>query len=218
MYADVERKIFMRLITISREFGSGGRELGKRLADALKIPCYDQQIIEMVAEKENLDRSYVANMSEKELMHFYPTTIARGFSKPSYVFLPNTQVMSSEHTVLRNLANGGDCLIVGRAADIVLADKKPFRIFVFSDNDSKLLRCRSMADTSENLTDKEMLSKCREIDKRRASYRKMFTDKKWGDATAYDLCVNTSGKSVKSLVPAIAEYINNWYSEDHSQK
>lgn len=66
-----------KIITISREFGSGGRELGKRLSEALGIPCYDQQIIELIAEKENVNKTLVNNRTGKDLRSFYPTTIAR---------------------------------------------------------------------------------------------------------------------------------------------
>lgn len=204
----------MRIITISREFGSGGRELGKRLADALSVPCYDQQIIEMVAEKENLDKTYVANVTERSISTFYPTTIARGFYRPNYAMMQSTQIMSSEHELIRKIASEGNCVIVGRASDVILADMKPFSIFVCSDDESKLKRCHARAKSDEKLTDKEMLRKCREIDKRRASYRKMFTDKKWGVASGYHLCINTSGKEIKTLVPGILEFIDRWHSEE----
>lgn len=205
----------MRIITISREFGSGGRELGKRLADALGVPCYDQQIIELVAEKENLDTTYVANRTEKDFRAFYPTTIARGFSRPNYAMLQTVQIMASEQEIIKKLASEGDCVIVGRAADIILAEHKPFRIFVCADEASKIARCIARAEANEKLGEKEMIRKCREIDKRRASYRGMFTNKKWGEASAYDLCVNTTGKEIKVLIPSLLSYIDAWYSEEN---
>ena len=204
----------MKIITVSREFGSGGRELGKRLADALQIPCYDHQIIEMLAQKENLDSAYVAHKTEKTLKTFYPTTIARGFSNVGYTMLQSAKLMASEHDLLKKIAREGDCVIVGRAADVILADEKPFSLFVCADEDSKLKRCHEREEKQENLTDKEILRKCREIDKRRASYRAMFTDRKWGDASGYHLCVNTSGKEIKTLIPGILAYIEAWFSEE----
>ena len=204
----------MKIITISREFGSGGRELGKRLADALGVPCYDSQIIEMVAQKENLDKTYVANRSESDLKMFYPSTIARGFSRYNYAMLQSAQIMAAEQELLIKLADEGDCVIVGRAADIILADKKPFRIFVCADESSKLERCRARAEEGEDLSDKDIMRKCREIDKRRAAHRKMFTDKAWGTASAYDLCINTSGRKIKSLIAPIVSYIEECVSEE----
>ena len=204
----------MSIITISREFGSGGRELGKRLADALGIPCYDSQIIEMVAQKENLDKNYVASRSENEIRMFYPSTIARGFSRYNYAMLQTVQIMASEQELIIKLAEEGDCVIVGRAADIILADKKPFRIFVCADEESKLARCRARAEEDEKLSDKDILRKCREIDKRRASHRKMFTEKIWGYASGYDLCINTSGKEIKELIDPIVAYIGKYNAEE----
>ncbi|MBQ7921593.1 MAG: cytidylate kinase-like family protein [Clostridia bacterium] len=204
----------MKMITISREFGSGGRELGKRLADALGIPCYDQQIIEMVAEKEKLDKAYVASQSEKDIRVFYPTTIARGFYRTNYVMMQSVQIMSAEQEIIKQLADKGDCVIVGRAADVILEEYKPFRIFVCADEKSKIERCKARAEADEKLSDKEILRKCREIDKRRASYRKMFTEKKWGTASASDLCINTTGKEIKTLIPALLAYVEAWFSEE----
>jgi len=202
----------MKIITISREFGSGGRELGKRLADALGIPCYDQQILELVAQKENLDKTYVANRSET-IRILYPSTIARGFSRPSYAMLQNVQIMTSEQEIIKKLAAEGDCVVVGRAADVILAEYKPFRIFVCADEPSKLTRCLARAGADEHLSEKDILRRCREIDKRRAAYRRMFTDKKWGDASGYDLCVNTTGREIKSLIPGIIAYMEAWGPE-----
>ena len=204
----------MKIITISREFGSGGKELGKRLADALGIPCYDQQIIEMVAQKENLDATYVANRSEKDIRAFYPATIARGFYRSNYVIMQSVQVMTAEQEIIKQLAQAGDCVVVGRAADVILEEYHPFRIFVCADEDAKITRCKARAEAEEKLSDKEIRRKCREIDKRRASYRKMFTDKKWGEASASDLCINTTDKEIKTLIPALLSYIEAWYSEE----
>ena len=207
----------MKIITISREFGSGGRELGKRLADALGVPCYDQQIIELVAEREKLDKTYVASRSEKDIRVFYPTTIARGFYRPNYMVMQSVQIMSAEQDIIKKLADAGDCVIVGRAADVILEEYNPFRIFVCADDASKIARCRSRAESDENLSDKEILRKCREIDKRRSSYRRMFTDKKWGDASGSDICINTTGREIKTLIPALSAYIEAWYSKEKSE-
>ena len=202
-----------KIITISREFGSGGRELGKRLSEALGIPCYDQQIIELVAEKEKLDANYVASMSERDMNAFYPATIARGFHRTAYAVLQPTQVMSAEHDMIRKLAAEGDGVFVGRAADIVLEQLNPLRIFVYADEESRVQRCRERAPEGEQLTDRELLKKCRELDRRRADYRALFTDIGWGKAEAYDLCINTSGRNIKAMVPAIAAFAESWFEE-----
>ena len=200
-----------KIITISREFSSGGRELGKRLADALSIPCYDHQIIEMVAERQGLDKTYVANLSEQDICVFYPNTIGRGFINSNVAGLPSMQIVAEENRLIKELAEKGDCVIVGRAADIILKDYDPLNIFVYADMESKLERCKSHAAHEEHLTDRQLIRKIKRIDKKRASYRTLFTDKKWGHRESYDLCVNTSGKDIKKLIPSLADFVKDWF-------
>ena len=198
------------IITISREFGSGGRELGKRLAEALGVPCYDYQIIEMVAEKQGLDKEYVENASERDIRAFYPTTI--GVRSASTFFINQSVELFTEQTkVIRELASKGDCVIVGRCADVLLNNENLLNIFVYADKESKIKRCKERAKPSENLTDKEIEKKMKEIDKSRADLRKMLADTAWGDKEGYHLMVNTSGKEIKSLVPGIAEYAKAYF-------
>ncbi len=197
------------IITVSREFGSGGRELGKRLADAYGIPCYDHQIIDMVAENNGFDKNYVANLSENDAGVFYASTIGRGFNMPSQMMMQSAQITAAEHDIIRELSEEGDCVIVGRCADVILEKKSPFRIFVYADDKSKIARCRERAkDNEAQLSDKALLRKIRSIDKRRRSYRAMFSDKLWGKASSYDLCINTSGKNIKDVVEGVIAYID----------
>lgn len=206
--------IIMRIITISREFGSGGRELGKRLADALGVPCYDHEIIEMVAEKCEFNKNYVSNISEKDIHLFYPSTIGHRFVTNPPAFQQSVNIAAVQHEMIRQLAHQGDCVIVGRCADVLCQDLKPLNIFVYADRLSKLQRCEKRADESEHFSEKEMLRKMKRIDKDRAAYRELFTEKKWGKKESYHLCINTSGKEIKALIPAIAAYVNVWFEQD----
>lgn len=200
-----------RIITISREFSSGGRELGKRLADELGIPCYDRQIIDMVAEKQGLDKDYVANMSERDVKVFYNNTIGHGFTSYNFGINQSLQIAGAEHNIIKELAASGDCVIIGRAADVVLKEYNPLNLFVYADMESKIARCRARTNENEALTDRKIKYMCRDIDRCRANYREMFTDTKWGHRESYHLCINTSGKEIKKLIPAIASYVNNWF-------
>ena len=201
----------MRIITISREFGSGGRELGKRLADALEIPCYDHEIIDMVAEQHGFDKDYVAHISEKDIRTFYPSTIAHRFSITQHTAGQPIKIAIAEHEIIRQLAQIGDCVIVGRCADVVCRDMNPLNIFVYADRISKLRRCEERADKEEHFSEKEMLRKMKQIDKVRAGYRGLFIEDEWGKKESYHLCVNTSGKEVKTLIPALAQYVRDWF-------
>ena len=205
----------MRIITISREFGSGGRELGKRLADYLGIPCYDHEIIDMVAEQHGFDKNYVAHISEKDIRVFYPSTIGHRFMTSAAAMHQPVKVTLAQHEIIRQLAQQGDCVIVGRCADIVCRDMNPLNIFVYADRLSKLVRCESRADENERFSEKEMLRKMKQIDKERDAYRELFTEEDWGAKESYHLCVNTSGKEIKTLVPAVAEYAKLWFGQNN---
>lgn len=200
----------MKIITISREFGSGGRELGKRLADHFGIPCYDHEIIDLVAEKQGLHKDYVASVSEKSLQAFYPTTIGHRFYVPNTFIRQSVDITVEQQNILKELAARGDCVIVGRCADVVLEDRRPFKMFVYADTASKLRRCAGRTKAGEHLSDKEIVKKMRQIDKERADYRSLFTDEGWGKPQSYHLCVNTSGREIKPLVPGLASYIEAW--------
>lgn len=203
----------MRIITISREFGSGGRELGKRLADALGIPCYDHEIIDMIVERHSFDKNYVAYVSERDIRVFYPTTIAHRFMVPHPEVQQSAQIMSAQHQLMKELASQGDCIMVGRCADIILQDYKPFNIFVYANQQSKLKRCQNRIEENEHFTEKEILKKMKQIDRERAAYRELFTESEWGRKESYHLCINTSDKEIKTLIPAIAEYVKLWFSQ-----
>lgn len=203
----------MRIITISREFGSGGRELGKRLADYLGIPCYDHEIIDMVAEKYGWNPDYVAHISEKDIRVFYPSTIAQRFMTPNHAVQQTVAVTTAQHEFMKVLAKQGDCIMIGRCADVVCRDLKPLNLFVYADKLSKLARCQERASAAEQFSEKEMRKKMKQIDNERAAYRALFTEEAWGRKESYHLCINTSGREIKSLVPALGEYAKIWFEQ-----
>lgn len=184
----------MNIITISREFGSGGRELGKRLAEKLGIPCCDHELIEEVAKQRNMDISHVQRISEQDIRIYYPRTIGHRFSLMPKKDMRPVDVAVSLQEAIRRFASQGDCVIVGRCADVILKDMKPFDIFVYADQETKLNRCIERASKEEKLSIPELNRNIMQIDKDRASYRDLFSDIKWGQKEAYHLCVNTSGK------------------------
>ncbi len=204
------------LITISREFGSGGRELGKRLADALSIPCYDNEIIHFVAEQGGFDSNFIAHAGERSMKAFYPGTIASRLMVQPVNSLASLkiEIVSAQQKILRGFAESGDCVIVGRAADIILEDFRPFNIFVHASMASWIERTLARQHDGENLTAKEAERKIKEIDKHRASYRSDFTQTKWGDKANYHLCINTTDIEIKKIIPALVNYIRIWSEKE----
>lgn len=203
----------MKIITISREFGSGGRELGKRLADALGIPCYDHEIIDLVAARHGFSKDQVAQVSERDIQVFYPTTIAHRFLISRPEAQQSAQIAAAQHALMKDLARQGDCVMVGRCADVILEDHRPLNLFVYADQAAKLARCRDRAPAGEQLTEKELLKNMKQIDKDRAAYRALFTEAPWGRKESYHLCINTSHREIKELIPALAEYARLWFAQ-----
>lgn len=203
----------MGIITISREFGSGGREIGKRLADELEYAYYDKEIVSAIAEKHELDENYVAYALEGSMFRNYPIHFGRTFSYTPTLISNDTKLFVEQNKLLRELASVGNCVIVGRAADVILKEYSPFNLFVYADMSSKVRRCQERAQEDERVTAKEMEKKIKRIDADRRRYHGMISDVPWGDKKGYHLCVNTTDREIKSLVPHLASYIRHWFEE-----
>ncbi|MDO4318575.1 MAG: cytidylate kinase-like family protein [Lachnospiraceae bacterium] len=172
-----------RIITVSREFGSGGREFGKRLAE-----------------------QYVEQLVEKKPVIAFPIHIGRSFYPPANPVLEQTKsVVLEQQRIIKELAEKSDCVIVGRCADYILREYDPFRFFVYADMESKLKRCHRKAPGDEHLTDKELKRKIALIDKNRAAYYDFWTGGKWGLKLNYDLCINTTHTAIKEIAAALSK-------------
>lgn len=204
----------MRIITISREFGSGGRELGKRLADALGFAYYDREIVSSIAEKCNLDEGYVENVLRKGLTINVPITFGHTFYFYSDPTSENElKVLNMQQQIIKELAQRGDCVMVGRSSGIILEKYNPLRLFVYADMEWKVKRCRERASADEHLTDRELEKKIRQIDAGRARHQKLLTDRKWGDREGYDLCINTTSLEIKKIIPGLKEMALCWFDQ-----
>ncbi len=207
----------MKIITIGREFGSGGRELGKRLAENLGFAYYDEEILHAVAQRSGLAENYVKNMVENAAPASYPISYGRTFGIMDSPYQGNyIKILQAQADVLRELAQKRDCVIVGPNADVLLEDLKPLNIFVYADMDSKMKRCRFKASVDENLTDKELMRLIKKTEKARKESYESVSDRRWGAKENYHLCVNTSGrevngKEIKVQVPAIAAFCRAWF-------
>ena len=189
-----------KIITVSREFGSGGRELGKRLAEELGFAYYDREIVATLAERIGMNEEYLEHQLEQRNMVSYSLHYGQTFSQFSAADEPAVRLLSLQCKLIKELAEKGDSVFVGRAADAVLED------FVYADEASKLVRCRERAPEGENLSDREIIRRMKRIDKARAEYHDIIAPFVWGDRNGYHLCVNTTGVEIEKIVPAIADY------------
>lgn len=191
------------LITIGREFGSGGRELGRRLADELGIAYYDNEILEEIIKETPYSKAYVQEICESRPAALYPIHYGVSWAHTNVSLKQTMDVYAKQNEVLHKLADKSSCVIIGRAGDYILKDHNPFRIFVYADMDSKIKRCRERNE-DKNITDKEIVKHIKKIEKGRKSFYEFYTNTKWGDRNHYDLMINTSGQDIKKLAHILA--------------
>ena len=195
------------VISISREFGSGGRIIGKRLAARLEIPCYDRTLIQKTAEKSGLSPEFIARAEEraKSRLHLPLSTLGSGL--PAYVQqgIPvSLQAFFAQSEVIRELADEGPCVIVGRCSDYVLGVRPGcLKIFIHAPMEDRVTRCaEEYGVTAPNLTER-----VKEMDRGRANYYNYYTGHSWGDMRLYDLTINSSATGLDGAVELIAALV-----------
>lgn len=182
------------VITISREFGSGGRTVGKALADKLGISCYDSEIIEKVAEKSGFDKEYIADKGE-----YVRSTPLSGIFRSNYNYQSSNEdiIWALQAKVINEIADEGPCVIVGRCADYILRERENIlKVFICADMKYRAERIVSVYGEKKDSPEKRLKDK----DKRRSSYYQIFTDMKWGDARNYDLSLNAGKLGIDGCV------------------
>lgn len=189
-----------RVITISREFGSGGRTIGKRVAEALGIPCYDNELLTKIAEKSGFQESYIQDAGEYAPGRFLSNAFSHRGSGPNNAdYLWNIQ-----YNLISELAKKESCVIVGRCADYILRDRADcLKVFIHADAAFRAERIvRVYGDRAQSPE-----QRIRDKDKRRAAYHRFYTDMKWGHAQNYDLTLNSGTLGIDRCV----EIIQNLY-------
>lgn len=175
-----------KIITISRQFGSGGRTIGKELADQLGIPCYDQELISLMAEESGFSAEQVKELDEKEVRKKLFTTRAERALSSSYL---QSALWNAQEKVILNLAEQGSCVIVGRCADRILKDRDDvLRVFIHADDD---FRAKRIVEVYGELEDADPYDRMLEKDKLREGYYERYTRTQWGDARNFHLTLNS---------------------------
>ena len=176
-----------RIITISREFGSGGRFIGEKVAKKLGITYYDKNIISEIAEKSGLSPEYIqesAELSPKKGLFAYAFA-GRDITGKSV----EDMVYEAQRKVILGLAEKEPCVIIGRNADYILKDRDDvLNVFIHGDMPEKIQRIMDL----HNVEEKEAVKMMADIDKRRMTNYNFYTDQKWGKASNYTLCLNSS--------------------------
>ena len=195
------------IVTVDREFGSGGHEVAKRLAERLGIPFYDEEIIARAAASTGYQEEYIRDNDEKAPELSFSNMFS-GFD--TFQTSPFAKIQEEEFNISRELDSEGSCVIVGRAADYILAEERHVSIFLFAPFEERVRRKRQIHNSAEpeNLVDVPTVEKAvKQIDKQRRRYYEFYTDNKWGGRDVYDLLINTSRAGVAGAVDIIEAYI-----------
>lgn len=192
------------VIAISREYGSGGREIGERLAEELGIAYYDKLLLKRIAEESGLDGDVVADFDEKPLRPLLLNPNAF-FCATDLEHPVASRIYQTEVDILRSIADESSCVIVGRCADYVLAGHPDLvSLFVSAPMEARVARVMRRNTLSES----EARSRIARVDKNRASYYRYFTDENWGMARNYDLCINSGDLDATRAVSIVRCFLD----------
>ena len=189
------------IITIGRQHGSSGREIARLLAEKLNYKCYDKEIVDEAANHSDFSRDLIDAVDEKRMSAFILHAGGYGLNEN---FRLNMQVVSAQFDAMRNIADKGNCIFVGRCADYILRDHDNLvSVFILGDMDERL-KC---LERRQGLDEAEAKKKIKEVDKDRSSFYRYYSDQTWGDAQNYDMCINSSKLGVEGTVQVILDYI-----------
>jgi len=200
-------------ITIGRQLGSGGRMIGEKLARQLGISFYDKELIQIASQESGLGKEFFEMADEKKGHSIFGGLFGiRGLmtEEPfSTYYLNNETLFSIQSDVIRKVADEGSCLFVGRCADYVLAGKQRLlNIYITANRDDRIKRIAER----DHLTEKKAKDIIEKADKDRAGYYNYFTNKKWGAAESYHLCINSSILGIDDTVEFIKKFAEKKFS------
>lgn len=196
------------IVTLARQYGCGGRIVGKKLAEKLGYNYYDNDLIKMAAKTNGVDENYYRDADEKARSKFSSVfaygSPTGGYFMPMYSDLVvNDQLFYTQAAIIKEISLN-PCVIVGRCADYILRDKTNLvSIFLHANMETRKLRLSERYGIEDKNLDK-LITKA---DKRRATYYNTYTDQQWGDSKRYDLCIDTSRITIDQVVEVITNYL-----------
>jgi cytidylate kinase len=193
------------IITIGRQFGSGGHEVGRRLAAELGLTLYDKELLKMVAQESNICEQVLEDYDEKPTGSLLYSIMMDIYPSMNYVGSTlQQQVHQAQYDTIMKIGQKGGCVIVGRAADYILRDNPRLTsVFVHADDEFRANRIMEY----EHISREKALDMIAKADKKRASFYNFQTEKKWGHASSYNLSVDTSDLGIDGCVTLIRRYI-----------
>ena len=201
--ASEDKKEDNMVITISREYGSGGRYIGKLIAEKLGIKLFDKEFIEKVAYETGLSEAYIENNEQKR-------NTLESFNSGYYSGLNNSdELFIKESEIIKKLADTESCVIIGRCSDFILQDRKNvFNVFVYSDMENRIKRAIEFYGIDKTKAEKEI----KRIDKLRANHYKYYTEKEWNNHANYDICINSDAIGIENAANLICDMLKEKFN------
>ena len=199
------------VLTIGRQFGSGGKEIGFKVAEKLGVKCYDKELIQVAAKESGLCEQIFESHDEKPTQSFLYSlvmdTYSMGYNNTGFIDIPiSHKVFLAQFDAIKKLADTESCVIVGRCADYALEDYEDvINVFIYADIDNRIERIKERKDIKKDSSAKDLIIK---TDKKRASYYNYYTNKKWEDAKSYDITINSSLFGIDGTVDLLVDIIN----------
>ena len=185
------------IITIGREFGSGGREVGQKLAERLNVPFYDKELISMAAKECDFSEAVLEAQEERPPKYFLESVYS------VYMMPMSDKIFLAQSKVIQKLAEK-PCIIVGRCADYILEHRDTINLFITAPLEERLTRKKAL---DLGLAPDKLRKHIQNIDKNRAKYYNTYTDRNWGAVDNYDLCINSAQVGIDGCVNVIAAYV-----------
>ena len=196
-----------KLITIGRQFGSGGSEIGSALAEELGVKCYDKEILFEAAKKSGMCEAVASQYDERGQQSFLYSLATTGYFGNHVDYQPiNAKLYGAQFQLIRSIADeDASSIFIGRCADYVLEEREELvKIYISADIDYRVKRIAK----KYNINESEALKLIQKRDKQRASYYNFYTSKKWSEAASYDLCINSSKVGTIGAVQLILNFLN----------
>jgi Cytidylate kinase len=195
------------IITIARQYGSGGHEVGEKISDILNLPFYDKALIALAAKKSGFSEEVFAEVDERATSSLLYSMVMGSFAYGGHVAglseMPiNDKLFVIQSNIIQKAADEGPCVIIGRCADYILHDRKDLlRVFIHADKDTRVKRVVEKGIVEESRAS-DFVTKA---DKRRSNYYNFYSNNKWDDLQNYDLTINTAVFDVDSAAEMIIQ-------------
>lgn len=201
-----------KIITINRQFASGGHDVARKLAELLGIKVYDKELISQISDKTQLSQEFIAERSEKRTLGQYTISYANAFTYA--VSSPMDTVQIAQTQIIKELAEQEDCIIVGRCANYIL-EHKAYKVFIYaSDMDSRIDRCYKAKPEDREISRAKMEKQILSLDKQRAKYHAFYTDQDWHSMSNYNLCIDTSHFGIHNAAELIKHAVEAYFPEE----